>query len=73
MTKQPFNWDDAFEEVARENRRQSIASEPGARAKAEAERRRYIKLGWMTEDGEPGPNADQASDETDDETNEDEE
>lgn len=33
------------------------AAEAGAKAKAEAERLRHIALGWITEDGEPGPNA----------------
>jgi hypothetical protein len=26
-------------------------------AKSEAERQRHIALGWITEEGEPGPNA----------------
>ena len=62
MTTKPFSWDEAFEEIAAENRRQSIVAEPGAAAKAEAERRRYIQLGWITENGEPGPNAPQDDD-----------
>ena len=32
-------------------------AEPRVAAKAEAERQRHIALGWITEDGEPGPNA----------------
>jgi hypothetical protein len=64
------DWDKWFEEIAAENRRQSIASEPGAKAKSEAERRRHIELGWITEDGEPGPNAPQ-DDENEDEDEED--
>lgn len=59
MSNKPFNWDEAFEEIAAENRRQSIAAEARVAAKSEAERRRYIQLGWITEDGEPGPNAPQ--------------
>lgn len=70
MAREPFNWDEAFEEIAAENRRQSIASEPAVAAKAEAERRRYIELGWITEDGEPGPNAPK-EDEEDEENDED--
>ena len=60
------DWDKWFEEVAVENRRQSIAAEASAMAKAAAERKRYIELGWITENGEPGPNAD-VSDEDEDE------
>lgn len=37
-------------------------------AKSEAERHRHIALGWITEEGEPGPNAPQdESDEEDEE------
>lgn len=32
-------------------------AEAGASAKAERERQRHVALGWITEDGEPGPNA----------------
>jgi hypothetical protein len=61
------DWDKWFEEIAAENLRRSIASEPAAKAKADAERRRYIELGWITENGEPGPNAPQETDEDEDE------
>lgn len=37
-------------------------AEPRIAAKAEAERQRHIALGWITEDGEPGPNAPQDED-----------
>lgn len=69
MTKEPLDWDAAFEEIAAENRRQNEISEPRAKAKAERERLRHIELGWITEDGEPGPNAPQ-DDEEDENENE---
>jgi hypothetical protein len=56
------DWDKWFEEVAVENRRQSIAAEASAMAKAAAERKRHVELGWITENGEPGPNAPQDDD-----------
>ena len=36
-------------------------------ARREAERQRHIALGWIDEDGNPGPNADPPDDEEDDE------
>lgn len=36
-------------------------------AKRIAERERHIALGWITEDGEPGPNAPKDEDEDEDE------
>ena len=42
-------------------------AEPRIAAKAEAERQRHVALGWITEDGEPGPNAPQHEEDEDEE------
>ena len=53
------------EEEAAKRRAEWDALSERVRIKTEAERARHIALGWITEDGEPGPNA--PTDEEDDE------
>lgn len=53
MTDKPFNWDEAFEEVARENRHRSDVAEnnPTSKAKRAAEIQRDIERGIRDKDG----------------------
>ena len=60
-----FEWE---AEEAAKRAAESDASWERSAAKRAAERQRHIALGWITEDGEPGPNAAR-----DDEADEDEE
>lgn len=67
------------EEAARRLAEAEAADTPENRArnaaKREAERQRHIAAGWITEDGEPGPNApkDDEDDADEDESDDDDE
>lgn len=59
--------DDWEAEEAARRAAQADALKDRNAAKSEAERQRHIALGWITEDGEPGPNAPKDEDDEDDE------
>jgi hypothetical protein len=52
-----YDRDRAAEEASPVNRALTKLLEERAKRRAEAERLRYIALGWINEDGTPGPNA----------------